>query len=480
MMTTSIILIFILSLMFIALIKPKILYYIMVFFAGWRSIFIDVGLTITVYRLIILIFLICLPVYLSPRKKAVRFPPSFKFLFIFIYYAVIITIVSQFYIPKNYILGFTRGQGRWLFQIVMLLIDVTPAFLPLLFFKKTEDIDTTAKVFVGSTIILCILGWLQSFIFYLYGIDVFPVFREGLTGSWSQAMGVDMIGMSLFRMHSLGGEPKEFAITVVVAIFLLIIAGIYDNKRLRFRNSLIIFFLISMFMSLSTSGFFVLLAGMVLIIILSIFVKGISFKFVFNSVTVITIAVIMLTVFLIAGNFLSLDSFKDLFLERTIRRSPIELFDAAVIDFLTTQPLYGLFGVGLGNIHLYAWDNLVQYANENPLARWVLKSYHNFVFVPNSGYLRIISELGIVGIILFLYAYLRPVWLNFKHMQHVHNRINKKVVISLNFLAVITLVTYLMRYFNLNYAYISLGLVYFLNSQIMLNLQHNAGRRYRY
>lgn len=477
MITLSVTAVFVLTIVFIALTKPKLLYYIMVFFAGWYSIFLDVGLMITAYRLTVLVFLFCIPVYLASRKGMFRLPQSTKYLFVFIFYAVITSVTSQFYIPESNIVDFTRGQGRWLFQIVMLFINVTPAFLPLLFFKRKEDVETTAKVFISSTFILCLFGWIQTFIFYLYGIDVFPVFREGLIGSRSQSMGVDMLGMTLFRMHSLGGEPKDFAITAVVSIFLLILTGVSGKRSFRFRGSLVAFFLASLFMSLSTSGLVVLLAGMALIAILSFFIKDVTLGFVFKSIAVFVVVALMLTAFLIIKDFLTMDSAKELMLERTIRRSPIELFDAAVIDFLSVHPGYGIFGVGLGNIHLYAWDNLVQYASENRLAGWVLKSYYSFVFVPNSGYLRIISEIGIVGLGLFLYAYLLPVRLNFKYLRYVHGKFERDMVLSLNLLAVITIVTYLLRYFHANYAYIVLGLVYFLNRELAGS--SNAGARRR-
>jgi len=476
MMITIITSILILSIIFIGLTKPKLLYYVMVFFAGWFSVFIDVGLMITAYRLVIIIFLLCLPIYFSLRKNAIKFPPSVRYLLIFVCYAITITIVSQFYAPESYIVGFARGEGRWIFQIAMLLIDVTPVFLPLLFFKKIEDVKTTAKVFVTSVIILCVLGWVQSLAFYLYGVALFPVFREGLTGAVTQVMDVNMFGVTFFRMHSLGGEPKDFAVTVAVAIVLLIMSKITDSKGFRFGNLLMGFFLISLFMSLATSGFFVLLMGLAFIVILPFFVKDLRPRFAFKSIAVIAVTTIIFFGIIIISGILPLDLIKELSLERTITRSPIELFDAAVISFLSKHPQYGLFGVGMGNIHLYAWDNLIQYASENPLAAWVFERSHDFVIVPNSGYLRIISELGIMGLILFLYAYLTPVRFNFKCRQYISDNNVKAIVLCLNLFSIFILVTFLMRYFQINYAYITLGLIYFLNRKIMPNFQPNIRR----
>jgi len=179
MIITIITIVFILSATFIAFTKPKLLYFLLIFFASWYSLFIDIGLQISIYRLIIIIFLFCLPVYLSLRKNAIKFPSTAKYLLIFVCYAVAVTLMARFFVPESRIAGFTRGEGRWIFQIVMLFISVTPVFLPLLFLKKIEDIKTVAKVFIISTVILCILGWIQSLAFYFYRAIIFPVYSGG-------------------------------------------------------------------------------------------------------------------------------------------------------------------------------------------------------------------------------------------------------------------------------------------------------------
>jgi hypothetical protein len=457
-----------------ALTKPKWLIYAMIFFAGWHSLFIDVGLMLTIYRLIVIIFLLCLPIYLSLRKEPIKISPSIKYLLIFACYAIVITAIMRFFAPESPIEGFTRGEGRWIFQIAMLLIDITPAFLPLLFFTKIEDVKTAGKVFVISTFILCFLGWIQSLAFYLYRVALFavPMLEEGIFGP-GRVIAVDMFGVTVHRMHSLGGEPKDFAITVAVAIILLIISRIVNQKGFRFGNLLIGFFLMSLFMSLATSGFFVLAMGLVLVATLPFFIKGLHFKSVWKSVAGIAIFLIIFFGVVIGSGILPRDTLKAVIIER-IARSPIELFDAAALGFLFTNPQYGLFGVGMGNIHLYAWDYLLQHAMINLDAAWVLPYAHDFVFIPNSGYLEIISELGIIGLFLFLAVFLIPIRFNLKYRRYIFDKDIKDIGLILALFCFFTLVVYLMRFHQINFAFITLGLLYFFNREVRQNFKLSA------
>lgn len=74
-------------------------------------------------------------------------------------------------------------------------------------------------------------------------------------------------------------------------------------------------------------------------------------------------------------------------------RDLVEDFDRAVLGFLQEEPGYLLTGVGLGNAHLYANEYLPTFAI--PYAA-------DTAFVAKSGYLRLISEVGLVGLALFL------------------------------------------------------------------------------
>jgi len=179
---------------------------------------------------------------------------------------------------------------------------------------------------------------------------------------------------------------------------------------------------------------------------------------------------------IVGSGILPYDTLKMVIVDRVIR-SPIELFDAAALGFLFTNPQYGLFGVGMGNFHLYAWDNLLQYAMINLLAAWVIPYAHNFVFIPNSGYLKIISELGIIGLFLFLTAFLIPIRFSLKYRQHISDKNIKDIGLALSNFCLFILIVYLMRVHQINFAFITLGLIYFFNREIIQNFKLNANAR---
>jgi len=471
--------IFILSAIFIALAKPKLLLYAMVFSVGWHSIFVDIGFTISLYRLIIIIFWLCLPVYLSLRKHdfMLKFPSSIKWLFAFVSYAIAVTLIARFSIPEVYIVGFARGEGRWIFQIAMFLITITPVFLPLLFFTTIEDVKTAVKVFIASTAALCAIGWMQSLAFYLYGVTLFPVFREGLTGAVTQGMAVPLFGMTFFRMHSLGGEPRDFSMTVAVAIILLLVTRMVGYEKVRSTTLLIGFFLLSLFMSLSTSGLVVLTIGL---IVLPFYTGKLGVKFTFKPIATIAVMAALFLGVIISLGILPLDTMKNMIWARTFARTPIELFDAATLNFLSAHPQYGLFGMGMGNMHLHVRDYLAQYGLYHPGAAWVVRVARNIIFVPLSGYLRMISEIGIIGLILFLGAYLSPIRRNLKYIRYISDDKSRSLAESLSYFAIFALIAYLMRTILIDVAFIALGWVYVLNRRIIQDFRlPHARERFR-
>jgi uncharacterized membrane protein YidH (DUF202 family) len=78
----------------------------------------------------------------------------------------------------------------------------------------------------------------------------------------------------------------------------------------------------------------------------------------------------------------------------------MEDWNEVVLAWLRAHPTYGVLGVGLGNVHLYA-------------AEYIPPAYsymYDNVFVAKSGLLRLISEIGIVGLVFALWMYWAPIW----------------------------------------------------------------------
>jgi hypothetical protein len=78
---------------------------------------------------------------------------------------------------------------------------------------------------------------------------------------------------------------------------------------------------------------------------------------------------------------------------RTIERSVFEDFDVGVARFLFQHPEHLVFGIGLGNAHLYANEFLTRTAREYA---------DRTAFVAKIGLLKLLSELGVAGVLLFL------------------------------------------------------------------------------
>ncbi len=133
--------------------------------------------------------------------------------------------------------------------------------------------------------------------------------------------------------------------------------------------------------------------------------------------------------------------------------------------------------MGMGNMHLHVRDYLAQYGLYNPEAAWVVPMAYDIIFVPLSGYLRVISEVGIIGLLLLLGAYLIPVRRNFKYSRYISDNGHKRLTESLSYFAVFAVAAYLMRTILIDIAFIALGWAYFLNRDIMRNfrLSHTRG-----
>ncbi len=84
---------------------------------------------------------------------------------------------------------------------------------------------------------------------------------------------------------------------------------------------------------------------------------------------------------------------QEIVFDRTLGRGVVEDFDAAILGFLRDQPERLIFGTGLGTVHLYT----------DP---YIPRRYYHYmaanVIVAKSGYLWLLSGLGVVGALLFL------------------------------------------------------------------------------
>jgi hypothetical protein len=160
-----------------------------------------------------------------------------------------------------------------------------------------------------------------------------------------------------------------------------------------------IYLLVAIFLTQSTSAFMLLAAGLFGMLA---FGSGTPKRLHVVRLLLIT-AIVSLAGLAIVTYWLHLPVV-DLVAARTIERFSasefgfLDDFDAAVVSYLVGHWTPLLFGVGLGNIHLFA---------DSYLAQHTALFAGGTSFVAKMGLLRIVSETGIIGGLLFLFFVFR-------------------------------------------------------------------------
>lgn len=393
--------------------RPRGVFCAAVFFAGWAGLSIDVGLRVTPFRLLMAILGVTLLLRFalrgSSRIRSVM-PTAF---WAFALFAVARSVVQIPLVPEAEVLGgpLRSPEVRSTFQLLVFALEISPVIVAPLLLRTAGDVWGVGRIYVISTVLLALLGWLQlafwygtgnnplplGFVDYLFGRELSvadaPSLREGV---------VSFGGVSLYRMSSLGGEPKQLGMSLALALLLLQLSvSVPVTRRQPAALLLWVFLFVSMLLTLSTSGLFVWILGSLALIIFgpwfeaqrAVFAKvthSLSMMLGFSALAMAAI----LTFLPVAQQKLGRSAdVLALARARTIDRGFVEDFDAAVIGFLQEHPGYLWLGVGLGNAHLYADEYLPQHA----------AAASGTAFVAKSGYLRLVSELGVVGLALFLW-----------------------------------------------------------------------------
>ena len=403
--------------------SQKYLIYGYVFFLPWAGLTVDLGVQLNIDRLISFIMLLLAVTFIG---KLVRLGPVLLFL---IYAFVVTCVLSLLFLPETANeFPPLRGKYRWAIQITMWSL----LFAPVFFFqtlKKIGEIQKIYKILLISIIILCVLGWVQVLSYFLFNFDPFPIgilnpediLRQGI---------FDFQGTPIFRMSSLGGEPKHFAYSIVTVLSIMFIQILYGKNRKSIgkkKLAIFLFLLFSLILTFSTQGFGLLLVDLISITFLSVYVlKDVRI----NKVVYIVFLLFMSLSVLIYFERDILQVLNERTFLRLQESGFIEDWNDAVLGFLREHPKYWFTGVGLGNIHLYAKDYIPGYA-----------LHHMFgeVFIAKSGFLRLISEVGMIGFLFFLYAYFKPVFA-LKKIRHINGRndfgehIVLSIVVFINFL----------------------------------------------
>ena len=370
--------------------KKYNLLHVLVFVLPFLSWFYNIGLNLTMFQIIILIIITVNIISTSLGKPKNLFHIQNNYVNVFIFYSIIVTLYMSNYIIEDFqqLGGFFRSEGRFLSQIILWLIYFSLIPIVYNYIKSSESIFDYLKVYLNAIILLILLGWIQYFVYKTSGTDIFPLmlYNDGSakSGIWQY------MGSGLFRISSLGGEPKGFAQSLIMAFFIIHIANKFNYNFFKYDFFLKIIIVVTIFMTLATSGF-VLFTILLIVYYFSLLFLGLA-RIRLNLKTIlISLTLIFSTTYMINKN---IDFFSSVLSERVLDRNiGSEDYDQPIQDFLLDKPQYSIFGSGMGNIH-----NLAE--------KYISSEYKHYmgntIFVAKSGYLKLISELGFIGLFIFL------------------------------------------------------------------------------
>lgn len=404
----------------LATLNPRVALLVSAFFMPWNGLDIDIGLRITVYQLsvaaIALVMLVRLtqPGLKPPQMAAGRLFAAFAL------YAVIWSLLQVGFIPHIRIIteGLRGPTVRAVIQIMLFIFAISPVFLVPLILKNRDDILRMGRLYIAGAVVLSVIGWGQLLLWYATGNNPLPIgaFGNALGGGYSEARSGSFAldALNIYRMNSLAGEPRDLGIAVIVAM-LAIQGHALTAPRPAAARLLAVwgFLFFTMLATLSTSAIGLwIIASLALLPACWLFGVGVARSG--RQLASVALGLVIPLLVLIAGLEASGIPIVDILAERTIERlgsdGALEDFDLAIISYLQTAPASALSGVGLGNVHLYATPFL------DPL--FALYAEGN-VFVAKTQYLRFISEIGVIGLALFLGWYL---WLTIAASRFVPPR----------------------------------------------------------
>lgn len=337
-----------------------------VFLLPWFGLEAEIGLRLTAYQ--VMVTALWLRLLLTPRSG--RSPAAWGGFLAYAAYMIGRSAIQIPFLPEAAIAGgIFRGPAlRPLAQIVYFLVTLTPVMILSKMHLKTGDVARYGKIYVTSCVILAILGWMQLGVWYATGKNIFPigVALEYLNPGARVGSGIVFIGDEIiYRMNSLGGEPKDLGRSLVVGVIVLIAGALAGKTRARVVAFVGGFLIASIFMTFSTSAFALLAIGVLVMIGAS--VTRISGRAAIGNLVFYTTVILVVGLGsvgyalskMVAPEGTDNATVIDVIRARTIGRGQIlEDFDQAIVPYLLDDTSALFFGVGMGNVHLYAQDYL--------------------------------------------------------------------------------------------------------------------------
>lgn len=390
--------------------KPRAALLTVVFLAPWGGLDVDIGLRVTAYE--VALVPLCLVMLLRATQPGWS-PPRLAagaLLVAMVVHGVVWSLLQTAYIPLIRA-GDSPLRGpimRAIIQIPFYLFNFSPVVLAAMLLRSAADVMQALRIYMAALVVLGLIGWLQVMLWYGAGYNPIPVGILNVALGGSEAYireGQFSFGsLAIYRMNSFAGEPRNLATALVLGM-LVLQALLLGVRRPDWRlMGLWGFFFVTTLATFSTSGAMVWAAGTVALLP-AFWIGRIPIRR--KAATLIAAMAYGLLPLVLGVAVAEARGIPvlDLVAERTFDRiennGAVEDFDLAITRYLSAHREAIITGTGLGNAHLYAIPYLepehAVYAEGN-------------VFQAKTGVVRIVSELGLIGLALFGLWYLALVW----------------------------------------------------------------------
>lgn len=375
--------------------------------APWWGLIFDIGINITMFQVVLAG--LCTVMVARASQPGWSPPPlvATRLLSCFIVYAICWSLVQIAFLPSLQV-GDSALRGpavRAAVQMFLFLFNWSPVLLCGWLLRTEADVERMFRIFIISMAALSVLGWVQIALWYGAGFNPLPV---GIVSKWlggaawqirEGQFGVEQL--NIYRMNSLAGEPRDLGYRVALAMLFIQGMALTTVRTPGIGIALLwLFFLITLALTFSTSGAIIWVAGSA-VLLPACWLFRVPIRRRGRSILTAIVALLLPVVLAVAAIEASGFPVLDVLAERTIERlgsdGAVEDFDLAILGYLERHPEAAIGGTGLGNAHLFAMPYL------DPLYAIYAEGT---VFIAKTGYLRLISEVGLIGTAVFLLWYL--------------------------------------------------------------------------
>ena len=401
------------------------------------ALFWEVGIKIRLAYVLILLSLIRIVLYYSSSylNNLLSSNSLFIYISLFLSYLIIVALYNTlFEIPSDtydnpgeYGGAFLRAHGRPIGQIIVWVIRLS-LFVIIPFYLRNQKIENLFRIIIYSFTLLALLGLIQLVVYTFTELDIFPLLQSNKLGRGSAV--IEIGGFSMLRIKSIASEPRDLGVFLAFGISIILISQKLNYKFISYPRFYLTLFLITLFFTLSTGAFILLFVVISFILFISGTKRGAL------SVLAFYIALSLVVVFNI--EFLS-----EVIQRRVLDRDLAgEDADETTLLFLSDQPFFLIFGTGIGNVHFLA-------------NKYVLLEHVHITeatFIPHTGGILFISEMGIVGTLFFLFIYFTVI-----------RRVRKKassVAKFLKYICMVILLFFMLRTGVIDYLFLTISCLF--------------------